>query len=376
MVLCINRPMKRSESALHQFRKRIPADVLKIAKGQKAVVLLPPEMPDGEPVRVSFTLGNEVRFSLQTPNAALAKRRNASVTEQLEELFAAYRSGPPAPRPLSTKQIAALAGDAYRAFAHGLEDNPVLSAEQWREVQAAHKADLEAEPSPLGIYQTEAAYEAAKRAVQEANLERRYGRLADAVLAFRKTTADAKSRPLLLREIAKVSIEGTGKLARNAEGDYTPDNYATRFPEWKEETPAQPRLPTALSFETILSRWAADGEKNRRSLSAFRGAVKAFQKHLGHDDASLVTKADVRAWKDAMVEKGLSAKTINGSYLAAIRARLFSIARLYAWASGIEELAGCDPWSFRKPVNIYETDIPFAALNAADVCPVKLTGVS
>ncbi|MBX3553001.1 MAG: hypothetical protein KF697_11140 [Pseudolabrys sp.] len=156
MVLYINRPMKRSGSSLHQYRKRVPADVFRVMKGKRASVVLPPARPGEEPVHVAFRWGAEVRFSLQTRDPALAKRRNAAVSEQFEELFSIARAGPPPAAPLTTKQIAALAGDAYKAFAVGLEDNPVLSPEQWKAVQAAHDADLVAEPSSLSIYQTEA----------------------------------------------------------------------------------------------------------------------------------------------------------------------------------------------------------------------------
>jgi integrase len=47
--------------------------------------------------------------------------------------------------------------------------------------------------------------------------------------------------------------------------------------------------------------------------------VKAFKQHLGHGDAGRVMKADVRAWRDALATKGLSAKTINGTYIATVR---------------------------------------------------------
>lgn len=320
MVLCINRPMKRSGSSIHQYRKRIPADVLRVVKGNRASVILPPDRQGGDPVHVAFKWGAEVRFSLQTRDPTVAKHRNAAASEQFEELFSIARAGPPPAAPLTTKQIAALAGDAYKAFTVGLEENPVLSPEQWKAVQAAHEADLIAEPSPLAIYQTNADYEAARQLVREANLERRYGVVADAVLAYRKRSTDAQSRKLLLREIAKGSVNLAGKLARNADGDYSPDAYTARFPEWTGDAQsAQYPGATSLSLDSLLSRWAADGEKSRRSLSAFRGVVKAFKQHSGHGDVGRVTKADVRAWRDALSSKGLSAKTINGTYIATIR---------------------------------------------------------
>jgi hypothetical protein len=261
--------MKRSGSSLYQYRKRIPADVLRVVKGKRVSIALPSDQPGADPKHISFKWGAEVRISLQTRDPALAKRRNAAVSDQFEELFSVIRSGPPPATPLTTKQIAALAGDAYKAFAVGLEDNPVLSPEQWKAVQAAHEADLIAEPSPLGIYQTKADYGAAREFVRDTNLERRYGLIADAVLAYRKRSTDAGSRKLLLREIAKVSINSAGKLARNADGDYSPDAYAARFPDWVDEAQsAQVPASHKVSLDTLYCRAGVPTE--RRADARYR----------------------------------------------------------------------------------------------------------
>jgi hypothetical protein len=110
MVLSMNRPMKRSGSSLQYFRKRVPADIVALARGKTGSVVLPAGRSGEQSVSVGFTIGADIRISLRTNDAGLAKQRNAAVTEQLEALFAELRLGPPPPVRLPHKQIVALAG--------------------------------------------------------------------------------------------------------------------------------------------------------------------------------------------------------------------------------------------------------------------------
>ena len=67
-----------------------------------------------------------------TPPRLSAVRSTASVERQLKAL----REGPKA---LTAKQIAALSGIVYRAFAEGLENNPGLTVEGWLRVAEANE---------------------------------------------------------------------------------------------------------------------------------------------------------------------------------------------------------------------------------------------
>lgn len=326
MVLSINRPMKRKGSSFSQFRKRVPDDVLTIARGKRCVVTLPPERPDGDHIHVKFTIGAGIRFSLQTRDPALARQRNAAVTEQVERLFAELRAGPPPPQSLPPKQIVALAGEVYRLFAETLEDDPVLTADEWRAVERNQRDDLEWDVPVLRITSTPAEREAIRLAERNTALEQRYGRIVDAVLAKHTLVVDAPTRIKIIREAAKIAPEASAKLARNADGDYSPDQYAVRFPAVDVKPQRPTTAPAELSFADLQSRWEREGPKARRTRSANKTAVTSFTKHLGHSDASRVGRADVLAWKDALLAAGLSAKTINDGYLAHIRI-LFRVAK-------------------------------------------------
>ncbi len=71
MVLVMARPTKRPTSSFHQFRQRIPADVLKAARG------VPLSVPVGD-TRLSLTItatAETVQFSLRTRDPREAKAR-------------------------------------------------------------------------------------------------------------------------------------------------------------------------------------------------------------------------------------------------------------------------------------------------------------
>ncbi len=325
MVLLMNRPMKRSGSSLQYFRKRVPTDILAIARGKRGTVVLPAGR-SGEPSEVAgFTIGADIRISLRTNDAALAKQRNAAVTGQLEALFSELRLGPPPAVRIPHKQIVALAGEVYALFARGLEDEPVLSAEEWSAVAASQRDDVSGPlPPPLGIYTSESERRAAEISQRDRLFDGRYGRIADAILAKHRVTLIAEQRVALLRAVAQAAPEASAKLARNANHDYSPDQFAVRFPAVELNAPAKP--VDALPFAELQRRWEAEGPKARRTRSANRSVVGAFTEHLGHADAARVSRADVLAWKDALQASGLKPKSINDGYLSHIRI-LFRVAK-------------------------------------------------
>ncbi len=348
MVLCMNRPMKRSGSSVQQFRKRLPADIVKLAKGKRATVLLPPETIGGAALVVSFTIGADVRFSLQTRDPSLAKRRNAAVSEQLEELFVRYRSGPPAEQPLTKKQIVALAGETYRLFAETFEDNPVLPADQWRAMERNQREDLAWE-GPIrwdlripSKSDTPTHREAARVAERNEALQRRYGGTVDAILMKHGLTVDAPTRLAIVLEAAKVAPEASAKLARNADGDYAPDEYARRFPDLSvlaKSREAGPNLVASnLRLPALFEQWQKHPEQvgiAQSTIASYRKTLGKLADFLGHDDAARVSREDVERFADRRRTE-VSLKTVNDSDLVALKS-------VFGWAVKRRLLAGPNP---------------------------------
>lgn len=94
MVLFMARPTKRSGSTKGRFRRRVPADILRIARGKSIAFSLPKSHSGDERIIVSAKIGNEVLFSLRTEDPSLIKLRHGVALEQFERACAAHREGP------------------------------------------------------------------------------------------------------------------------------------------------------------------------------------------------------------------------------------------------------------------------------------------
>lgn len=176
MVLFMARPAKRSGSSKDQFRKRVPADVLHVARGKRITFSLPKAHSGDERIVLSAKIGNEVMFSLRTEEASLIRLRHSAAAEQFERAIAAYREGP---RKLLNKQIYGLAGVLYRDLNATFEDEPVSAA--WWKIVRDVVNDAETGPlwPPLTI--DEVTDKGARRRL--ANLERFVGPWIDPILS-------------------------------------------------------------------------------------------------------------------------------------------------------------------------------------------------
>lgn len=83
----------------------------------------------------------------------------------------------------------------------------------------------------------------------------------------------------------------------------------------------KPRLTLTGMFED----YAQSGAATPHTVKKWRAAIQAFIAHLGHDDASAVSRSDVSGWLKALVASGLSTRTVRGTYRAAV-ARIFKLA--------------------------------------------------
>jgi hypothetical protein len=113
MIFAMTRPVSRSASSFKQFRKRVPADIQRLAKGQRIVLKLPTDCPSQPELAVSAKIGSEVYFSLRTSDPSLEKRRQAAAINQLEAHFQTLRTGF---RWLNHKERVAFGGLAYQDF--------------------------------------------------------------------------------------------------------------------------------------------------------------------------------------------------------------------------------------------------------------------
>ena len=116
MALAMPRPIALA-SGVFRLNVRLPADLVEKLRGRR--ISLP---FDGAVHTVVAT--DKVAVSLRTKDASVAKTRFVEAYAALVRHFESVRAGP---RPLTHKQAVALAGEAYRRRADGLENDPAMT---------------------------------------------------------------------------------------------------------------------------------------------------------------------------------------------------------------------------------------------------------
>lgn len=292
MPLAMARPMKRPGTRNEQFVQRLPADVMDKVRGMRLVVPLGSETVN---ITISQTLP-DIRFSLRTADPVEAKARHNAASAHLAGVWQSVRQGP---TPLTHREITALSGLIYSDMT-GLADDEPGESSTWDTFLHMHNHAKEA-----------------------GHLERWLGVWVDKVLTRERLTVDETSRKRLL-DATYDSIEQAWKVnRRKAERDYRPDPDAVRFPEWvaKNAAPvAAKSASTGMTLIDLLTKQAAERAYSPKTVSEWTRSLKSLAESAGTSIASEITPDHMIAWTDALVAKGLSAKTINETYLAAAKA--------------------------------------------------------
>lgn len=322
MLFRVVRPMKRSGSRCIYFVQRIPADVRIALTGERLAI------PLGDGVK-HFVIGprtQTVRFSLLTAEPSEAKKRHALAAAYLQNIWTAFRSG--APISLTHRQATALSGELYRSWAD--------SGERSRSTSMVHVAgagwqrDNDDQEEMEGHWAAVA--DMMQRMGEADGLEKPLGPLVDRLLREKGIRQlDAQSRSIVLSAFYKALRDAFENRRRNAEGDYSPDAKAQRFPQWQDVTdaPLAPRLVNGsrVSLKGLVEGWWIEAKARGLKPStyeSYRNTMAAFVKYLGHDDAERVTKANVIGFKDHRLVS-VTAKTVKDNDLAGLKA-------VFGWA--------------------------------------------
>ncbi|MGU3399498.1 DUF6538 domain-containing protein [Brucellaceae bacterium D45D] len=305
------RPMRRKGSSFHQFRKRIPLDVLNKARGMTLA------LPVGNEV-IHNTIGLnaiEVTASLRTRDPNEAKARQSALLAYLEGVWASLRNGPAR---LTHKQVLGLAGEAYRGLVGAFEDDPG-EASLW---SAAVKKN------------------ASVLAQGDTAIEKWFGPSVDQVLAAHQLHVNAESRKSVIDQVALAVTKASIRVAQFAGGDYSPDTVAGRYPSFTQtDRPAQ-KPPQHLnpagqqSITGLVQGWWKEAKAAGRSIStyeAYERSARLLAEFLQHDVAHAVTDHDIIRFKDHRLDQGVSLKTITGADLPGIR-------QLFQWGIANKKL--------------------------------------
>lgn len=298
MVFQMAHPKAHSRTGVFYYRGRVPADLIQQLRGEQVQVKVAGTLS-------LIKLGSHVKVSLLTKEPGLAKTRNAQVEAQLGELWETKRRGA---THLSFEQVCALAGELRRETLAANETEPGSPAD-WDFLQG----------------QLSDALSWFERDEDGAQLNPKQGE----VEASRLTQADSflQARGIRLApETYRQFVEQAGvalwrayeTLSRRALGDYSPDEHASRYPNWTGLNGAQ-RPAAVVPLLGLFERWSGETKPANSTVGGWRRYIETFVELVGHDDAARITSHDVVRWKDALVERGDSPKTINASKLAALK---------------------------------------------------------
>jgi integrase len=291
MLFRLVRPMKRSGSRNRYYVKRIPSDVRRKVTG----VTLAIPVGDATQALTISPRTQAIRVSLRTDEPSEVKARQAGVDAYLENVWRAYRRDEPVA--LTHRQATAMAGEFYRGWAGGEGRETTVAMEHvpgvgWQRVQGDH---LEPE-------EWEAVLESfGKAQADPLKLEKPLGAVVDRQLltkGIQRVTPE--TRDVILNAFGQAAKDAFESRKRNAEGDYSPDPKAGRFPEWTAPQSAAKASPK-VSLKGLVQLWWQEAQATGRKPSTYESysrTITAFADFLEHDDASRITKSDVAAFKD------------------------------------------------------------------------------
>jgi integrase len=327
MVSLKQKMATRARSNVPQFRVRVPATVVGRLKGKRVLLYLSEHA--GPPFIATPRIADDVAFSLGTKDSVVAAARQDAALDHLRRLFDLTATEPV---PISHRDLVALSGETYRAYVAVNEADPGEPM-AWRYHKALHRAAIEgrvANPPPAILSTADAADATAilgtgdlteavdaLPAGQHDGLEDRFGLLADWVLIRHRLHLSAKDRRRFLQLVGTASLDASWQLRRNAEGDYSPDPKAARFPAIDTVSAAKPRQKVTGLFELWWTEAKALG-RSESTHDGYRNGIDRLVEFLGHDDAHRITPDDALRFKDHRL-KTVTAKTFRDADLPGLK---------------------------------------------------------
>jgi integrase len=83
---------------------------------------------------------------------------------------------------------------------------------------------------------------------------------------------------------------------------------------------------TPVPLRALFKSYAKEAQLSHGTVKRWSPVVDRLIGHLGHDDAAAISRAEIVAWKDALLDGGMKNVTVRDVYLAATKAMLqFSV---------------------------------------------------
>ncbi len=284
MGLKMATPFRHPHSGIFWYRRRVPADLIELV-GKK-----------------------EEKVSLRTRDPGEAKAAYIRVAGEVEARWANLRSGT---RRLSHKEAVAIAGEFYRNLVSENEDDPgdpaLILGRLLSDQVAAGSPEVRVIAS-------------GDRAIADRLLARLRGQNRPAVEAYlrrRGEIIDAESFERLVAAVNAAVVQGREQVLRFAKGDYRGDPEADRFPNLEPKIADHDKPANYYDLKAIYERFANEAKHamaTRKKWSAAIAAVAAEVPDIRNLDELWCVQ-----WKDRLVARGLSPRSIQFGYLAALK---------------------------------------------------------
>jgi len=331
--------MRRRGSRNDQFRERIPADVIELARGRTVVVEIAGRKFEK---RIGLTAA-EVTFSLRTPSAVEAKRRHADASSQLKTFYEGLR-GLQRPIRLTHEECVRLAGDLFRGWT---STEPNLGMLDDGSGRALNPEQMEA------IWRT-AAEKFAKTMAGGDNVPKKlqehskvsFRRMIEGRLLGKGMAVDAASLDMVCDYAAKALLHGFEVQAKKASGDLQVQGEGERYGEPLREPQAKKGQPTSkgkdgkLSFGDLIEMWRQGMAPAQSTLASYSTVFEKLAQVIGHSDARRLTEDEVEQYKQARLSqekpRKVSPQTVKGIDVPAIRS-------VMQWAIDEKHVQGPNP---------------------------------
>lgn len=289
MHLAMARPWKHPSTGIYWFRKRVP-DELRPLVGK-----------------------SEEKQSLGTRDPAEAKKRHAEMLLKVEERWTNARQGR---RDLDWNEAQLMAGEVYRWWLNRFAADPYQQRE-WSlsigptifETAVPDKRHLD-----LGFVDPDLG--------QRSHMEDLCRQAARQLLADRAMAVSEDGEHRLVRAVARALQQASEELEKAKAGTFVgpAPSFVTHSQPIAHAIPAKPVV--SVKFGDLFKGWATEKKPMAKTLYVWERLIKQLEEFVGHSNAADITPDDLIRWKVALIEEGLSGKTIRDSKLAPIRAIL------------------------------------------------------
>jgi hypothetical protein len=238
---------------------------------------------------------------------------------------------------LTRRQALALAGEWYLWFVKLYEDDPG-DPEGWEVLQDEMREEvLQCAPA---WFQKDESRDPTWRWAQDLDVRQHLrpfvGDKAQTAqfLASKGLALTNEARDLFLDAVGDEFVPAIQLLIRRANDDYTHDRRPERFPKFVQASPAS-QLDGPTCSE-LFEGWIKASEPRPSTINRWRAVFLDLQSHFSDRSAQSITQDDARAWKDRLITKDRSAKTVSEIWLVAART-------VFGWAAK-ERLVTANPF--------------------------------